>query len=210
VDSKSSWIERQQTRGAAIIGVELDEDSISLAELRPAKRKSIVLLGHERTGLPRDVWPFLDQVVEIPMMGVGSSCMSQSPARWFSTSWPDWHDVRCRTRALQGRECIGPLPWPGVDAFSARPSMPWVISEAGWWWLPASRLVLVCSSPPDRLRLSRNRSSILNRSKLRLHARSSCRAPRSSRCRSYDHKASICRSPARAASRAPWCPRRPP
>ena len=73
VDSKLSWIERQQTRGASVIGVELDEDSISLAELRQAKSRSIVLLGHERTGLPPEVWPFLDQIVEIPMMGVGSS-----------------------------------------------------------------------------------------------------------------------------------------
>lgn len=73
VDTKLGWIERQQRHGAQIIGVELDEDSIALAQLRQARSRSIILLGHEHSGLPQEVWPFLDQVVEIPMMGVGSS-----------------------------------------------------------------------------------------------------------------------------------------
>jgi tRNA G18 (ribose-2'-O)-methylase SpoU len=73
VDSKVGWIERQQCEGAQIIGVELDEDSIPLSQLRQARRRSVVLLGHEHQGLPDEVWPYLDQVVEIPMMGVGNS-----------------------------------------------------------------------------------------------------------------------------------------
>jgi tRNA (guanosine-2'-O-)-methyltransferase len=73
VESKLGWIDRQQRQGAQIIGVELDEDSIALAQIRQARSRSIVLLGHERSGLPVEVWPFLDQVVEIPMMGVGNS-----------------------------------------------------------------------------------------------------------------------------------------
>ena len=73
VDTKLGWIERQQRHGAQIIGVELDEDSIALAQLRQARSSSSILLGHEHSGLPQEVWPFLDQVVEIPMMGVGSS-----------------------------------------------------------------------------------------------------------------------------------------
>jgi len=73
VSSKIGWIERQKNQEAQIIGVELGEDSISLAQVRQAKVKSIILLGHEHSGLPPEVWPFLDQVVEIPMMGVGSS-----------------------------------------------------------------------------------------------------------------------------------------
>jgi tRNA (guanosine-2'-O-)-methyltransferase len=44
-----------------------------LAPVRQARSRSIILLGHEYFGLPQEVWPFLDQVVEIPMMGVGSS-----------------------------------------------------------------------------------------------------------------------------------------
>jgi tRNA (guanosine-2'-O-)-methyltransferase len=73
VNTKLGWIDRQRSEGAQIIGVELDEDSISLVQLRQSRRRTIVLLGHEHSGLPQEVWPFLDQVVEIPMVGVGSS-----------------------------------------------------------------------------------------------------------------------------------------
>ncbi len=73
VDSKLGWIRRQQDEGAHIIGVELDEEAISLRQVRQARRRSIILLGHEHSGLPPEVWPFLDVVVEIPMMGVGRS-----------------------------------------------------------------------------------------------------------------------------------------
>jgi tRNA (guanosine-2'-O-)-methyltransferase len=73
VRSKIDWIDLQQRQGARIIGVELDEDSISLAQVRQAVTRSVVLLGHEHSGLPPEVWPYLDQTVEIPMMGVGQS-----------------------------------------------------------------------------------------------------------------------------------------
>ena len=73
VDSKFGWIQRQRSEGASIIGVELDEDAIALSQLRQARTRSVVLLGHEHSGLPQEVWPYLDQVVEIPMMGVGVS-----------------------------------------------------------------------------------------------------------------------------------------
>jgi tRNA G18 (ribose-2'-O)-methylase SpoU len=73
VESKIGWIDRQQRGGARIIGVELDEDSMPLNQVRQARARSVVLLGHEHQGLPREVWPYLDQVIEIPMMGVGTS-----------------------------------------------------------------------------------------------------------------------------------------
>ena len=53
--------------------VDLDEDSISLRHVHQATVRSVILLGHEHSGLPSEVWPFLDRVVEIPMMGVGHS-----------------------------------------------------------------------------------------------------------------------------------------
>jgi tRNA (guanosine-2'-O-)-methyltransferase len=86
VDSKLGWIERQQDLGAQIIGVELDEDSIPLSQVRQAKIRSIVLLGHEREGLPHEVWSYLDQVVEIPMVGWAAPSMRRSPAHCSSTN----------------------------------------------------------------------------------------------------------------------------
>jgi tRNA (guanosine-2'-O-)-methyltransferase len=73
VDSKLGWIERARDRGAQIIGVELDEDSIPLQRVGQATRQSVVLLGHEHSGLPPEVRTYLDQVIEIPMLGVGHS-----------------------------------------------------------------------------------------------------------------------------------------
>jgi len=73
VDAKIDWVARERVRGAKLIGVELDEDSISLRDVRPATRRSVILLGHERSGLPPEVWPYLDEVVQIPMVGVGRS-----------------------------------------------------------------------------------------------------------------------------------------
>jgi tRNA (guanosine-2'-O-)-methyltransferase len=73
VHSKIDWIDLQQRQGAQIIGVELHEDSISLRQVRQAVSRSVILLGHEHSGLPPEVWPYLDQVVEIPMMGLGQS-----------------------------------------------------------------------------------------------------------------------------------------
>ena len=73
VGSKLGWIQRVRDSGAQIIGVELAEDSIQLGEVRQATKQSVVLLGHEHSGLPTEVWCYLDQVIEIPMLGVGQS-----------------------------------------------------------------------------------------------------------------------------------------
>ena len=73
IDSKVDWLAREQQRGATLIGVELDEDSTSLSQVRQATKRSIVLLGHEHSGLPPEVWPYLDEVIEIPMVGIGRS-----------------------------------------------------------------------------------------------------------------------------------------
>jgi tRNA (guanosine-2'-O-)-methyltransferase len=73
VSTKLGWIERQHGQGAQIIGVELDKDSTPLSQLVQARTRTVVLLGHEHSELPPEVWPLLDQVVEIPMMGVGGS-----------------------------------------------------------------------------------------------------------------------------------------
>jgi tRNA (guanosine-2'-O-)-methyltransferase len=73
VDTKLSWIEQQQVEGARIIGVELDEESVPLGQVGPARDRSVVLLGHEHFGLPEEARPYLDQVIEIPMLGIGSS-----------------------------------------------------------------------------------------------------------------------------------------
>ena len=71
--SKIRWIERQSARGSWILAVELADDALPLTRLGPAKRRTVVLLGHERRGVPDEAWPLLHEVVEIPMVGRGAS-----------------------------------------------------------------------------------------------------------------------------------------
>lgn len=47
--------------------------AIRLADLPAARRRTIMVLGHEQYGVPPDALDLLDDVVEIPMVGTGAS-----------------------------------------------------------------------------------------------------------------------------------------
>lgn len=59
--------------GARVIAVELAEDATKLWQLKPATQRTVVLLGHEHSGVPAKFDERIDEVVEIPMVGQGSS-----------------------------------------------------------------------------------------------------------------------------------------
>nr|WP_232327904.1 TrmH family RNA methyltransferase [Kibdelosporangium sp. MJ126-NF4]CEL14797.1 FIG00479213: hypothetical protein [Kibdelosporangium sp. MJ126-NF4]CTQ96574.1 FIG00479213: hypothetical protein [Kibdelosporangium sp. MJ126-NF4] len=67
------WLASQRSAGSHIVGVELADESIRLASLPPARRRTVVVLGHERTGIPVEATELLDVAVEIPMVGTGMS-----------------------------------------------------------------------------------------------------------------------------------------
>ncbi len=54
-------------------GVELGDDVLPLTMLQPARSRTVILLGHERTGVPEEAWTLIDQMVETPMIGMGAS-----------------------------------------------------------------------------------------------------------------------------------------
>lgn len=68
-----NWLERQRTAGTAILGVELAEGAIRLADLPAARRRTIAVLGHEQAGIPPEALDLLDAAVKIPMIGTGHS-----------------------------------------------------------------------------------------------------------------------------------------
>lgn len=70
--SKLDWIERERAM-SVVLGVELAEDATPLTRLEPARTRTVVLLGHERHGIPEEAWPLMDDIVEIPMVGQGAS-----------------------------------------------------------------------------------------------------------------------------------------
>jgi tRNA G18 (ribose-2'-O)-methylase SpoU len=67
------WLEDQRQAGYRIIGVELAEEAIRLADLPAARQRTIAVLGHEQTGIPPEALDLLDAAVEIPMIGTGAS-----------------------------------------------------------------------------------------------------------------------------------------
>jgi tRNA (guanosine-2'-O-)-methyltransferase len=67
------WIEDQRAAATTILGVELTDESIRLGDLPPARGRTVMLLGHEQTGLPHEALELVDATVEIPMVGTGTS-----------------------------------------------------------------------------------------------------------------------------------------
>lgn len=68
-----AWITEQRRRGSAIVGVELADEAVRLADLPTARHRTVVVLGHEQTGIPSGALGLLDVAVEIPMVGSGAS-----------------------------------------------------------------------------------------------------------------------------------------
>jgi tRNA (guanosine-2'-O-)-methyltransferase len=67
------WLERQRADGTRIVGVELADEAIRLADLPAARERTVMVLGHERDGIPDEAMELLDVAVEIPMVGWGAS-----------------------------------------------------------------------------------------------------------------------------------------
>jgi tRNA (guanosine-2'-O-)-methyltransferase len=67
------WLAAERAAGTRILGVELAEGAVRLADLPAARRRTIAVLGHEQHGIPPDALELLDGAVEIPMVGIGQS-----------------------------------------------------------------------------------------------------------------------------------------
>ena len=71
--SKETWVRNERDRGARVVAVELADGAIPLVLLEPARRRTVVLLGHEHHGVPDEAMELCDAAVQIPMLGVGHS-----------------------------------------------------------------------------------------------------------------------------------------
>jgi tRNA (guanosine-2'-O-)-methyltransferase len=68
------WLRRQrERRDTTVVGAELADEAVRLADLPPARGRSVLVLGHERDGIPPEACELLDVAVEIPMVGHGAS-----------------------------------------------------------------------------------------------------------------------------------------
>jgi tRNA (guanosine-2'-O-)-methyltransferase len=73
VGNPLGWLIQQRASGSHVLGVELAEDALRLADLPAARRRTVAVLGHEQSGIPPEALDLLDDVVEIPMIGMGAS-----------------------------------------------------------------------------------------------------------------------------------------
>jgi tRNA (guanosine-2'-O-)-methyltransferase len=73
VGDEMGWLARQRDAGSWIVGAELADDAVRLADLPAARRRTVLVLGHERDGIPPAAVELLDTAVEIPMIGHGAS-----------------------------------------------------------------------------------------------------------------------------------------
>jgi tRNA G18 (ribose-2'-O)-methylase SpoU len=67
------WLAGQAGDGTRVLGVELADEAIRLPDLPMARERTVVVLGHESTGIPPTALDLLDAAVEIPMIGTGRS-----------------------------------------------------------------------------------------------------------------------------------------
>ena len=96
------WLVEQRTAGTRIVGVELAEEAIRLADLPAARERTIAVLGHEQTGIPPEALDLLDVAVEIPMIGSGKSLNVAVAGPSCCTAWPGSCDLRRPPGAIIG------------------------------------------------------------------------------------------------------------
>lgn len=64
------WLADQSTQ---VVAVELTHGAVPLRAVLPVVQPTVIVLGHEVNGIPKEAWPFIDWAIEIPMHGVGNS-----------------------------------------------------------------------------------------------------------------------------------------
>ena len=69
----ADWLKAQREAGSRILGVELADEAIRLADLPAARERTVMVLGHEKDGIAPETLDLLDAAVEIPMTGTGGS-----------------------------------------------------------------------------------------------------------------------------------------
>ncbi|MGQ0574584.1 MAG: TrmH family RNA methyltransferase [Pseudonocardia sp.] len=68
-----AWLAAHRAAGSRLLAVELADEAIRLADLPAAHTRTVVVLGHERDGVPPEALELCDAAVEIPMIGTGLS-----------------------------------------------------------------------------------------------------------------------------------------
>jgi tRNA (guanosine-2'-O-)-methyltransferase len=68
----TGWLAAQRESASRIVGVELADEAIRLADRPAARQRTVAVLGHEQSGIPPEAAELPDLAVEIPMTGTGA------------------------------------------------------------------------------------------------------------------------------------------
>jgi len=127
IGDATGWLRTERAGGSRIVGVELADEAIRLADLRPADRRTIMVLGNEATGIPPEALDLLDCAVEIPMIGTGHSlnvAVAGSLVLYIQTRssalTPDRSTLAGQTGASRARADCGRRECDGADRLHTR------------------------------------------------------------------------------------------
>lgn len=73
VNDPVTWLRTQKANGSVIAGAEIADNPVRLADVEPARERTILVLGNEGEGIPPEAVAELDFCIEIPMIGSGTS-----------------------------------------------------------------------------------------------------------------------------------------
>ena len=60
------WFNRMKSRDYQLVGLEQTTNSVEIQNYEFAEAKTAIVLGNEREGIPVDLIPYFDAVIEIP------------------------------------------------------------------------------------------------------------------------------------------------
>jgi hypothetical protein len=69
----TSWLAAQRSAGLWVVGMELADEAVRLADLPAARRRTVAVLGHEQSGTPPEAIELLDVAARRPADMDGSA-----------------------------------------------------------------------------------------------------------------------------------------
>lgn len=88
-----AFLSRLKKEGYAVVGLEQTSTSVSLEKVRLPERM-VLLLGHEKIGIPSELLQLVDLVVEIPQMGIIRSLNVHVSGAMFLWEYTKQHGLK--------------------------------------------------------------------------------------------------------------------
>jgi tRNA G18 (ribose-2'-O)-methylase SpoU len=88
-----TFLSRLKKEGYAVVGLEQTSTSVSLEKVRLPERM-VLLLGHEKVGIPSELLQLVDLVVEIPQMGIIRSLNVHVSGAMFLWEYTKQHGLK--------------------------------------------------------------------------------------------------------------------